>query len=108
MLPPAFEAVTILAPILHLIRWAEARQAAATASLFILVNSLSGLTGQLVKGQGRATAATVAARWPLLLAVPVGGALGTHVVIRLANPALLRRLTALLVGFVAVRLLAGW
>ena len=46
-----------LAPILHLIRWAEAKQVAATASLFILVNSLFGLAGQLVKGQGSALAA---------------------------------------------------
>ncbi len=97
-----------LAPILHLIRWAEARQVAATASLFILVNSLFGLAGQLVKGQGSAMSATVAAHWPLLVAVLVGGTIGTHIAIRIANPALLRRLTALLVGFVAVRLLTGW
>jgi uncharacterized protein len=97
-----------LAPILHLIRWAEARQVAATASLFILINSLFGLAGQLVKGQGSALAATVAGQWPLLIAVLIGGAIGTHVAIRLANAALLRRLTALLVGFVAVRMLTGW
>ena len=97
-----------LAPILHLIRWAEARQVAATASLFILVNSLFGLAGQLVKGQGTAMVTAAAAHWPLLIAVLIGGALGSHVAIRLANAALLRRLTALLVGFVALRLLTGW
>jgi uncharacterized protein len=97
-----------LAPILHLIRWAEARQVAATASLFILTNSLFGLTGQLVKGQGSAMVETVAAHWPLLVAVLVGGTIGSHIAVRLAQPALLRRLTALLVGFVAVRLLTGW
>jgi uncharacterized protein len=97
-----------LAPILHLIRWAEARAVAATASLFILVNSLFGLAGQLVKGKGAAMADAVAAHWPLLAAVLIGGTLGSHVAVRLANPALLRRLTALVVGFVAVRLLMGW
>lgn len=97
-----------LAPILHLVRWAEARQVAATASLFILVNSLFGLAGQLVKGQGDAMAGAVAAHWPLLAAVLVGGTLGSHAAVRLASPALLRRLTALLVGFVAIRLLTGW
>jgi uncharacterized protein len=97
-----------LAPILHLIRWAEARAVAATASLFILTNSLFGLTGQLVKGQGSAMVETVAAHWPLLLAVLVGGTIGSHIAVRLAQPMLLRRLTALLVGFVAVRLLTGW
>ena len=97
-----------LAPILHLIRWAEARAVAATASLFILTNSLFGLTGQLVKGQGSAMFETVAAHWPLLVAVLVGGTIGSHIAVQLAAPALLRRLTALLVGFVAVRLLTGW
>lgn len=97
-----------LAPILHLVRWAEAKQVAATASLFILVNSLFGLAGQLVKGQGAAMLTAVAAHWPLLIAVLIGGTIGTHVAVQLARPALLRRLTALLVGFVAVRLLTGW
>ena len=97
-----------LAPILHLVGWAEARSVAATASLFILANSLFGLAGQLVKGQGTALLAIVAAHWPLLIAVLIGGTLGSHVAVRLAQPVLLRRLTALLVGFVAVRLLTGW
>lgn len=97
-----------LAPILHLIRWAEARQVAATASLFILINSLFGLAGQLVKGQGQAMVGAVAAHWPLLVAVLIGGTVGSHAAVRLASPAMLRRLTALLVGFVAVRLLTGW
>ena len=56
-----------LAPILHLIRWAEARAVAATASLFILVNSLFGLTGQLIKGKGAAMVSAIAGHWPCLL-----------------------------------------
>ena len=96
-----------LAPILHLVRWAEARQVAATASLFILVNSLFGLAGQLVKGLGTTMMQGFAAHWPLLVAVLIGGTIGSHVAVRLANPAQLRRLTALLVGFVALRLLTG-
>lgn len=97
-----------LAPILHLIRWAEARSVAATASLFILVNSLFGLTGQLVKGQGGAMLHSVAGHWPLLVAVLIGGAIGTQLAVRTGPAALIRRLTALLVGFVAVRLLFGF
>lgn len=38
-----------LAPLLHLSRWHNARAIAATSSLFILVNSLFGLAGQIVK-----------------------------------------------------------
>lgn len=97
-----------LAPLLHLIRWAEARSIAATASLFILVNSLFGLTGQLIKGQGDAMLAAVAGHWPLLLAVLIGGTIGSQLSVTLARPTLIRRLTALLVAVVAVRLLLGY
>lgn len=96
-----------LAPILHLVRWAEARSVAATASLFILVNSLFGLTGQLIKGQGDAMFAAVVGHWPLLVAVLVGGTIGSQLSIKMAHPSLIRRLTALLVAVVAVRLLLG-
>lgn len=94
-----------LAPILHLIRWAEARSVAATASLFILVNSLFGLTGQLIKGKGSAMMHAIAGHWPLLIAVLIGGAIGTQLAVKSSAGTLIRRVTALLVGFVAVRLL---
>lgn len=97
-----------LAPILHLIRWAEARSVAATASLFILVNSLFGLTGQLIKGKGAEMIDAVAGHWPLLVAVLIGGAIGTQLAVKTGPATLIRRLTALLVGFVAVRLLFGF
>ncbi len=97
-----------LAPILHLIRWAEARSVAATASLFILVNSLFGLTGQLIKGKGGAMMGAIAGHWPLLVAVLIGGAVGTQLAVRAGGATLIRRLTALLVGFVGVRLLFGF
>lgn len=97
-----------LAPILHLVRWAEARAVAATASLFILVNSLFGLTGQLIKGKGGAMIAAVADQWPLLVAVLIGGAIGTQLAVKTGPAVMIRRLTALLVGFVAVRLLFGF
>src|SRR3546814_13409724 len=38
-----------LAPLLHLTRWRDARAIAATASLFILINSMFGLAGQMLK-----------------------------------------------------------
>jgi uncharacterized membrane protein YfcA len=40
----------ILSPVLLLLRWTNQKQTAAISALFIFVNSLSGLTGQLVKG----------------------------------------------------------
>ncbi|HEY2720769.1 MAG TPA: sulfite exporter TauE/SafE family protein [Chitinophagaceae bacterium] len=40
----------ILSPVLLLLKWANMKQAAAISALFIFVNSLSGLAGQLTKG----------------------------------------------------------
>lgn len=40
----------ILSPILLMLKWANMKQAAAISALFIFVNSLSGLAGQLTKG----------------------------------------------------------
>jgi uncharacterized membrane protein YfcA len=40
----------ILSPLLILLGWANVKQAAAVSALFILVNSISGLAGQLQKG----------------------------------------------------------
>ena len=42
----------ILSPVLLLLRWSNQKQAAAISALFIFVNSLSGLAGQLSKGVG--------------------------------------------------------
>jgi uncharacterized membrane protein YfcA len=40
----------ILSPVLLLLKWANMKQTAAISALFIFVNSLSGLAGQLSKG----------------------------------------------------------
>jgi len=40
----------ILSPILLLLKWTDMKQTAAISALFIFVNSLSGLGGQLTKG----------------------------------------------------------
>ena len=40
----------ILSPVLLLLKWTDQKQTAAISALFIFVNSLSGLAGQLTKG----------------------------------------------------------
>jgi len=40
----------LLSPFLLLLKWADQKQTAAISALFIFVNSLSGLAGQLTKG----------------------------------------------------------
>jgi uncharacterized protein len=94
-----------MAPVLHLIRWAEARRIAAFASLYILVNSMAGLSGQIIKSGPGALYGPATEYWPLMLAVLVGGQIGGMLGLRFFSPRMLRMITALLVGYVAVRLL---
>lgn len=98
-----------MAPVLHLVRWDNARRIAACASLYILINSITGLAGQIIKAGPQSLAGPAWQYWPLLLAVLVGGQIGSMLGMRFLTPRLLRTLTALLVGYAAVRLLwQGW
>jgi uncharacterized protein len=96
-----------MSPVLHLIRWAEARRIAAFASLYILINSITGLTGQIIKNGAQSLAGPATDYWPLLIAVLAGGQIGSMLGMRYFSARALRLMTALLVGFVAVRLLWG-
>jgi uncharacterized protein len=94
-----------LAPVLHLFRMAGARTIAATCSLFILVNSLSGLAGQLSK-LGQTTASLMQPKYLMLpLAVFVGGQLGSRVGAKWLPASPIRRLTGLVIVMVAIRVL---
>jgi uncharacterized protein len=94
-----------LAPLLHLIGWDSEARVAATASLFILANSLFGLGGQLSKGGLEQNVAALLPYWPLFVAVLIGGTVGSHFGVKTRSASLIRRLTGILVGVVAVRLI---
>lgn len=94
-----------LAPILLLTRWSDSRRIAATASVFILVNSIAGLGGQLMKSGLSIGGEAVLAYWPLFLGVLLGGQLGSFLASKALPEIWIRRLTALLILYVAVRLL---
>lgn len=95
-----------LAPALHLVSWDRAKRVAATASVFILANSIAGLGGQLTKLSGHPELVSAAfAYWPLALSVLIGGQLGSRAGVQMLPARWLRRLTALLILYVAIRLL---
>lgn len=94
-----------LAPVLHLIRWAETQRIAAFASLYILINSIAGVAGQLVKNDPAVFGSVLDSYWPMMVAVLIGGQIGGMLGLRLFSPRILRSMTALLVGYVAVRLI---
>jgi len=94
-----------LAPVLHLLRLAEARVIAATCSLFILVNSIAGLGGQLLKLGSQAEVLLNTSLVVLPLAVLVGGQLGSRLGATWLPAVPIRRLTGVVILIVAVRLL---
>ena len=97
-----------LAPILYALRWDSPRKIAAACSLFILANSLSGLLGQVLKLSDTALLALALPYWPLLPAVFIGGQIGSWLAAGKLNPKYLKRMTAVLILYVAVRLIYKW
>jgi uncharacterized membrane protein YfcA len=96
-----------LAPLLHLTRWNSARAVAATAALFILVNSVFGIGGQMLKNGAERMGEAVTIGLPLLLAVVIGGQIGSLLAVRFLPQAAIRWLTAALTMWVGARLLIG-
>jgi len=90
-----------LSPILFLIRAGRPKHIVTTASLFILINSISGIIGQLTKN---AILAEVQNYWYLLLAVLIGGQVGNFLNLKIFPTRILALLTAFLVLFVAFRM----
>jgi len=97
-----------LAPVLYLIGWGQARNIAAMASGFILVNSIAGLGGQLMKHGPYSPAGDWLAAWPLFLAVIAGGQVGSRLASKTLPETWIQRLTAALILYVAVRLIIRW
>ena len=94
-----------LPPILLLTRWSDSRRIAATASVFILVNSAAGLAGQIMKSGWSLGADALIAYWTLFVAVLLGGQIGSLLASKALPEIWIRRLTALLILYVALRIL---
>ena len=90
-----------LSPILFLIRAGRPKHIVTTASLFILINSVSGIIGQLTKN---AVLIEIPNYWYLLAAVLIGGQLGNFLNLKIFPTRILALVTAILVIFVAVRM----
>jgi uncharacterized protein len=90
-----------LAPYLHFTRWGRPQQIAAAASLFILINSISGLIGQSIKLGAAGGFGDLVGYWPLAIAVLVGGQIGSHLGVRILPASIIRRMTGVLILYVA-------
>jgi uncharacterized membrane protein YfcA len=91
-----------LAPLLHLTNWDTPKKIAATASFFILVNSIAGLLGQYSNPD-------FIIDWNLtsllLVTVFIGGQIGSRISTDYLTPIQLKKVTALLIAFVSIRIL---
>lgn len=91
-----------LAPLLHLTNWDTSKKIAATASFFILVNSVSGLLGQYSNPDFKVN-------WNLtsilLITVFIGGQIGSRISNKFFTPIQLKKATAILIAFVSLKIL---
>jgi len=90
-----------LSPILLLLKAENPKVIATTASLFILINSVSGILGQLTKNS---ILNEIINYWPLFVWVLIGGFLGNYINIKILSGRMLALITSILVIFVAMRM----
>ena len=90
-----------LSPILFLLKAGYPKHITSSASLFILINSIFGIAGQLTK---EIVLNEFLNYWPLFLAVLIGGQIGNYLNIKFLSNKALALLTSLLIIFVAIRM----
>ena len=89
-----------LSPMLYLLKLEKPKVIATTASLFILINSISGILGQFTK---ELIINEILSYWLFFSSVFVGGLIGNYLNIKIFSNRILAIITSLLVIFVAIR-----
>ena len=90
-----------LSPILFILKADNPKVIITTASLFILINSISGILGHLSKEN---VLNEIFLYWPLFLAVLIGGLFGNYLNLKVFSNRVLTIITSTLVIFVAIRM----
>jgi len=90
-----------LSPILFLLKAGYPKHITSTASIFILINSVFGVAGQLTKN---IVLNEFLNYWPLFIAVLIGGQIGSFLNIKILSNKVLAVMTSFLVIFVAMRI----
>ena len=90
-----------LSPILFLFKAGKPKHIITSASVFILINSIFGLLGQLTKND---VFIEVSNYWYLLFAVIIGGQIGNFLNLKIFSSRILALITSGLVLFVATRI----
>lgn len=90
-----------LAPFLYMTKWGSPKQVAGASSVFILVNSIAGLITQTAVNGPQLELEI----WPLLIAVLVGGLIGSNWSSARFSHRIVRYITIVIIIFAAVRIL---
>ena len=90
-----------LSPILFLIKAAKPKHIVTAASLFIFINSISGVIGQLTKN---IVLNDISNYWYLFLIEIIGGHIGNYLNLKIFPTRLLALVTSGLVLFIAIRM----
>ena len=90
-----------LSPILFILRAGKPKHIVTTASLFILINSVFGIIGQLTKNT---VLVEISNYWYLLITVLIGGQLGNFLNLKVFPTRILALVTSCLVLFVSIRM----
>ena len=90
-----------LSPILFLLKADKPKNIVTTASLFILINSIFGILGQLTKEN---ILNEISLYWPLFISVLIGGLFGNYLNLTIFSNRFLAIITSTLVIFVAIRM----
>ena len=91
-----------LAPLLHLTKWDTSKRIAATTTLFILVNSISGLGGQITNPEFHINPTLT---FILATSAILGGQIGSRIGIHIIKQNTLKKGTAVLIIFIATKIL---
>ena len=89
-----------LSPILFLMRASRPKYIVTSASVFILINSISGVVGQFTKSQ---VVNEISNFWYLFLIVLLGGLIGNFINLKFIPTKILAFITSCLVIFVSLR-----
>lgn len=90
-----------LSPLMYFMGWGKPKQIAASSTVFIAVNSVSGLLGQLTK-------TSFHVEWglllPLMIAVVAGGQIGSRLSVGRLSPTMLQTTTGVVVLIAAINI----
>ncbi len=89
-----------LTPVMIFMRWARTKTASAVSALFILVNSISGLSGSITS-----TRELPLYTLPLAIAAIAGGSVGSYLGSRKFSPNIIKRLLGIVLAIAGIKML---